>query len=200
MITASHDLLIGQWRNAVHLQAFLDLFIRVANEELIDPAARLAVMRRIETAEGVWLDYLGKRMGVERPWAQQAAIDPRFGFDDAGFGFDLYPFEGGAENAQTFPLGDVPYRRFLKARGVTLVARGTFPEFMRACKHIDPASIIRDNYDMSVTVSTAVAWQFQLADKAGCLPRTAGVRIDYLDTRKFGFDAAGVPFDQGPFE
>ena len=33
----------------------------------------------------------------------------------------------------------------------------------------------------------------------GALPRTAGVLIIYADRGRFGFDQAGVPFDQGAF-
>ena len=52
---------------------------------------------------------------------------------------------------------------------------------------------------MTVTVRTNEQPLIELADAAGALPRTGGVRIIYQATDAFGFDQAGVGFDQAPF-
>ena len=52
---------------------------------------------------------------------------------------------------------------------------------------------------MTVRVVTSRRRLLELADSIGALPRTAGVLIIYADRGRFGFDQAGVPFDQGAF-
>ena len=52
---------------------------------------------------------------------------------------------------------------------------------------------------MTVRVVTSMRSFLELADTSNALPRSAGVRIEYADRGRFGFDQAGVGFDQGPF-
>ena len=161
--------------------------------------ANLERMRRIDTAEGVWLDYLGARIGVARPYATATADDPRFGFEGSGKSFDAAPFLGAAVSAARFPLPDIVYRKLLTARGVLDTSPGDFDSLERAIHAIDPAAQVRDNLDMTIDVLTDIKWQIDLADKLGALPRSAGVTLIYRDRQRFGFGDSGLPFDQGVF-
>ncbi len=200
-ILASTDLLIGQWRNSPRLQAVINIGIESFRDRVEAPRQRLQAMGRIDEAEGVWLDNLGRRYGLMRPWTSEGNIgdDPRFGFDSAGVGFDQAPFRGEAENDAVFPLPDGLYREFIKARIVLDLSDGSIMDFGKAVNLIDPNAGFRDNHNMTVTVFTHLRWVFELAQAAEAIPLTAGVRMIIQDRGRFGFDDAGVGFDQGPF-
>ena len=198
-ITPPSPLLVGQWRNSVRLRGVVELVSDVVREELETPLNELIRQRRIETATGVWLDAIGARLGVTRPSTTEGATDPRFGFDLAGEGFDVSPFAGDAVSAARVSLGDVVYRRLVRARAIMLVTDGTLAMFTQAIAAIDPSAAVADTRDMSVVVTTGRGWQITLADVLECLPRPAGVRLIVRDRDVFGFDDAGVGFDLGPF-
>ena len=63
------DILIGQWRDAPKLGGVVRLIQRFT-DDAINAADRIQLMRDIDEAEGVWLDYLGELLGVDRPWCQ----------------------------------------------------------------------------------------------------------------------------------
>ena len=96
-----------------------------------------------------------------------------------GAGFDQHPFRGDAANDAVYPLPDAIYRRFVKARAVTVLSDGTFATYVKAVRLIDPNATVVDNRDMSVTVTTALQSLVELADGIGALPRTAGVMVIY---------------------
>ena len=195
----STSLLIGQWRNADNLKKLVDIGLAAHDRYIGDSLEFLEKQHRIETAEGVYLDYIGERLGVRREYTTEGGDDPRFGYDDAGFGFDQAPFRGDAVNDATFPLPDIVFRRLLRARAILLLGDGTFDAFERACLAIDPNCVVTDGYDMTLRVVTNVRWQFEVAERMGALPRNGGVLVEYTDFQRFGFDDAGVPFDAGPF-
>ena len=87
---------------------------------------------QIDTAEGVWLDYLGTRLGLKRPATTDPALDDRFGFDMAGLGFDQAPFRGDAANDAVYPLPDAVYRKLLRARAILLLGDGTIQTFSQS--------------------------------------------------------------------
>ena len=66
-ITASSDLLIYQWRAAPLMRGMTQGMIDVVKNEVETPTNRLMRMWDIDKAEGVWLDFLGLRVGIERP-------------------------------------------------------------------------------------------------------------------------------------
>ena len=98
------------------------------------------------------------------------------------------------------PLPDEIFRRFVKARGILVFSAGSFQDFWLACRIIDPAARIVDNRDMTVAIVTTRQSQFELADRIGALPRTAGVMIVYSQPGRFGFEGSGETFDTAPFQ
>ena len=196
-VSASLDLFVGQWRSSPRLRGVVSGALDILREEIEKPLAVLERMRRLATAEGVWLDYIGARLGLPRPSTTQGATDPRFGFDSAGVGFDQAPFAGADVNAARAPLGDTAYRGLLQARARTVLADGTETAFRQAVEEIDPTATVLDRRDMTARVVTETPWLLQLADDLGALPRPAGVEVEYGGRDRFGFDRAGQPFDQG---
>ena len=197
-ITASTNLLIAQWANSPHLSALLQVWIDVLREEVGEPLERLQEMLNLDTARGVWLDYLGERLGLPRPWDTRATND-RFGFDVAGLGFDQGRFSNEPELEARAPIADTLYRNLIRARAVLLLGAGDAPTFERAIAFIDPEAVVSDLHDMTFRVVTGRRRIIELAERAQALPRPAGVQMILADRERFGFDLAGVSFDQGGF-
>ena len=200
-LSKTDDLLIGQWRDAPMVSGMVEIITQYAQTEVDKPLQELERMRTLSGAEGVWLDYLGSRLGLPRPYATEAGIDERLAFEgvEGATGFGQAPFEGAVESEQTFPLGDDLYRRFLRSRAILLLADGSFDAFCRALWMVDPGATLRDNLDMTLRINTAVRWVVELADTTGALPRSAGVALEIRDRQRFGFDSSGVAFDQGAY-
>ena len=198
-LDASTALLIPQWAGSPKMLATVDAALDPLRNDALPALERIELMRRIDTAEGVWLDWLGARYGLRRPATADPALDERFGFDDAGLGFDVAPFRGDVSNDVLYPLPDALFRRFVKARTILDFADGTPQTFTRAVLVIDPGASVRDNRDMTIRIVTTAQVLLELADSSGALPRTAGVRLLFVARDVFGFDDAGVGFDLGPF-
>ena len=198
-LTASPDLLIGQWADSPKLRGTVQAFVDPLENEALVAIDRLKLMREIETAEGWWLDQLGIRYGVRRPATTDPSADERFGFDDAGVGFDVAPLRGDAANDSVYPLPDIVYRLLVKARAILVTGDGTFQTFVKAVRIIDPGATVADNRDMTVRVLTNKQVLLELADSADALPRTAGVLVNFAARDAFGFDLAGKGYDQAPF-
>lgn len=192
------DLLLGQWQESPRLRAMAQVWLDML-EEVRGVLRQVEQVRLPDQASGVWLDYIGRRLGLPRPSTTDRATDRRFGFDDAGTAFGVAPFRGDAANDARYPLSDIIYRRMLKARALTLFGDGTLATYRSAVLAMDPGASVRDNRNMTVRVVTSQRWVLELADAAGALPHAMGVSIEYADRGRFGFDDAGVPFDQGPF-
>ena len=200
-LEATSDLVIGQWVDSPRLRAAIEAPIDAIREEVLPAFDRLTLMRHIDTAEGVWLDYLGVRVGIRRPATTDPSMDLRFGFTGPtqSRGFDTVPFSGDAANAAVYPLPDGIFRRFVKSRAILVLSDGSLQSFSKATRVIDPSSSVRDLRNMVVNIYTDQQVFFELADAINALPRTAGVRVEYLALSAFGFDQSGVGYDQGPF-
>ena len=60
------ELLIGQWQESPKLQALLRVALE-RGDDVISAIENIQRMQNLDTAEGVWLDWLGVRLGVRRP-------------------------------------------------------------------------------------------------------------------------------------
>ena len=176
-LEATTDLVIGQWFDSPRLRAAIDAPVDVANEDVVPAFDRITLMREIDSAEGVWLDYLGVRVGIRRPTQRDPSMDDRLGFDMAGEPFDQAPFRGDVISDAVYPLNDEMFRRFIKARAILDLGDGTFQTFSKAVRTIDPGAAVQDQRNMTVRVVTSLSTFLELADEVGALPRTAGVLI-----------------------
>ena len=202
MTTNAVDLttvLLGQWQASPRIRTIIEDVIMRNRGDALDAVAEILRMLDIDHAVGVWLDYLGKWLGLERPSTTDPTMDRRFGFNDAGAPFDQAPFRGDAENDAVYPLPDEIFRRMVKARAYLVLGDGTVQTFTRAVMELDPFAVVQDTREMNVRIVTDRQDQIEMADMIGALPRTAGVGITYVARNRFGFDDAGVGFGQGPF-
>ena len=191
--------LLGQWQQTTRLRAVIEDGLGSIQTDFHQAVRQISRMNSLDDAEGVWLDRIGLRLGLPRPATTDPTIDIRFGFDAAGVGFEQQPFRGVAANDSVYPLPDRLYRRFIRARAVAVVSDGTTASLTRAVRHIDPAAAVQDRRNMTIRIVTTERDLLKLADTCRALPRNAGVAFVYADRGRFGFDAAGVGFDQGPF-
>ena len=179
MATQLANILIGQWQAAPKLRSVVADVLQPILDDSTTAVDRFQLMRDIDDAEGVWLDYLGRIVGLKRPSTTDPTQDRRFGFEDAGEQFDTAPFRGSIANLAVYPLPDSVFRRFVKARAVMVLGDGTLQTFRKAVLEVDPRATVVDNRDMTVTVTTGLRSFMELADEINALPRTAGVRIIY---------------------
>lgn len=195
-IQASSDLLISQWRFAPKMNTLVQTNIDIVQEDVGDTLTQLERMFNVDTAEGVWLDYLGIRVGIYRPLLRVPANQSRFGWRTVSppgspqsppYSFDQASFKGDIENQNRFPMSDFIFRRLVKARGILVVSRGNFESFVRAVRLIDPDAECVDNRNMTITIATNNQDDIEVADGAGALPRPAGVLIEYETGGTFGF-------------
>ena len=175
-LEATSDLVIGQWVDSPRLRAAIEAPIDAIREEVLPAFDRLTLMRHIDTAEGVWLDYLGVRVGIRRPATTDPSADLRFGFTGPtqSRGFDTVPFSGDAANAAVYPLPDAVFRRFVRSRAVLVLGDGSVQTFAKGVRQIDPSARVRDNRDMTVSVYSDLAVFFELADAVNALPKNCG--------------------------
>ena len=79
----------------------------------------------------------------------------------------------------SIPLPDGVFRRFVKARAVTVFSDGSIYSFAKAVRQVDPHANVYDLRNMSVLVGTTQRAFMMLADEIGALPRNAGVQVLY---------------------
>lgn len=176
-------LLVGQWATAPRLLAAVEAILGVLGEDVLPALERVHRMHSIDHAEGVWLDYLGARLGIRRPSTTDPSRDLRWGFRGPGQarGWDQVPMRGDEASAAVYALSDAVFRRFVRARSVLVLGNGTTPVFLEALHHIDPSATVEDHRDMTATVTTAQPELLALAEEIGALPRVAGVRVTVVE-------------------
>ena len=175
---ASVDLLISQWRGAPNLRALVGIWSDVVDAEVAQPRATLDRMRSLDSAFGVYLDYLGERLGVPRPEVlTNSQALARFDVTGTGFNQGRFTALGGLEERE--PLDDTHYRALLRARAEYGERTGscTLDVMTRAAQNIDAQAVVVDNHNMTVTVTTSLTVDMQRADDVGALPRPAGVAL-----------------------
>ena len=175
------SVLLTQWDSAPRLKGIVDEVLVPMRDDALSSLARLQEMQDVDRAEGVWLDRIGLRLGVRRPFTADQTLVNYFGFDKAGVPFDASPFRGNQASELTFPLPDVHWRKLIKARGVTVYGDGTYRAFTVAAKHVDPSVTVSDNRDMTVSVTTSELTLIRLAHSYNCLPLPAGVAITFAE-------------------
>ena len=173
--------LLPYYRTSPVMRALVQADLNLAHRQIDDRETALRKGLNLDDSTGIWLDWLGHRLGVERPLTEIGTNPEWFGFEGAGVGFDQAPFRSEIQPDPVGPLPDELYRNMLKARTITIFAIGNIQDFTAAVNEIDAAAVVTDNFDMSVTVATDLQYMVQLADDYNCLPHTAGVKVLYAE-------------------
>ena len=151
-IEAIASLIVSQWGDANQLQALIRGLLDVVTQHFIDPLNKIDGHLRYTDAEGVWLDYLGQRLGCIRPEVPDTSFD-RFGFDDAGVGFDQGPFHTEIDAlAARVAIGDDYYRCFVEFCARGLLSDGSRASLEEMLQCLFPTAAVEDNADGTVTV------------------------------------------------
>ena len=204
-------LLVSQWDDSPRLKALIDGLLDLSQRELIDSLAQVERMRRLDLAQGVWLDGIGERMGLRRP-ATNLENFAFFGFEGSGgVGFDQAPFASAHEAfSPRVPVGDEYYLRLLRMRAEALLADGSVPRLEGAAREVFPGAEYIDHQDMTIAVrnryeGSVVRDIGNLLDAlkaAGGWPTPAGVSLSYFWEYVVGGDCESddppAAFDQTP--
>ena len=198
---ATLALLIDQWSDKPNLRAIIQIWLDINKNHILDAIDDLKEMADVDTAEGVWLDYIGIRLGVNRPSVDSATTLTEeailaFGFSSldgsmkSGVGFGQAPFDfSKASTSQSFlddrtQLGDQSYRKLVKSRGWYVRSTGTLFFLRRSVQEIDPMGSVLDNRDMTVSIMTSLAELMRIAIEVECLPLPAAVKPLIVDTAR----------------
>ena len=124
---------VSQWRfNKPRFQRWLVARLLLAEEEQAEPIRDLEERGSLEDAEGVWLDYIGQRLGFRtRPWTEipvayfgfAEALDPANAPAAANppvllrEGFNRGPFYSEQKELEQCRRSQIPYTRPCFAHG-----------------------------------------------------------------------------------
>ena len=182
-VHANAGLLLHQWQQAPRMRALVDALQGVVDDHLVKPLEEMEERLRIDTAEGVWLDFIGERLMLPRP-ATDITNFAFFGFHGSGgVGFDQGPFATVVEAlSPRGPVGDEFYRKLLMMRAEALLADSTVERLSYAVEHVFPGTSYRDGGDMTAEVQGAYQGLdsrslLEALDIAGGLPSPAGVEL-----------------------
>lgn len=200
---------IAQWLaiqyKDTNIQTLLTNIGKVGQVNLADVLNAILPQLDIYTATGVWLDFIGYKLGVPaRPATLTDPDGPFFGFDDGGVGFDQAPFK--PESEDSTPINDDSFRPFLLARAQQLITSCTLKNVRDILLLVFEDVAVIDNYNMTMSViiyTEKSAALVQALLDSGVVPKPAGVRL-YVQVifnggETFGFNGNGVGFDQQPF-
>ena len=197
-IDTNAELLVQQWRRAPRMKALVEAVLGVVHDHLVEPLTDIEGRVRIETADGVWLDYIGERLELPRP-ATNLANFAFFGFDGSGgVGFDQGPMATVNEAlSPRVPVGDVYYRSLLHMRAEALLADASLPQLESAASRVFPGTHYEDHGDMTVTVRCRYRSRddqkvLAALDAVGGLPSPVGVSLSMTWEYVVGGDCEGA--------
>lgn len=150
-----------------------------------DVISRYSELYSIDTAFGIWLDYVGYRLGIfERPALPGEEKDA----DGMVYGRDPYGSKGynsSPVQPESKALPDDLYRKFLKVRARSLISDCTVGQIEADYKlyfdQITDSVSLADNQNMSLllTLETLTPYDTIVALlKAGMFYKPAGVRLE----------------------
>ena len=172
-------LLLIQWRDTTKLPLLTRELMGVARRRLVEPLQRLEDMRNIELAEGVWLDYIGERLGFRRPYVATRNVE-YFGFNGNGVGFNQGPFRSTlVDTFNLSPVVDGVYRDCLKVWAGTLLHDGTIPVMAAAVRRVFPAAYYVDglNGTLTLNIRTGQTVSKQVMTDFDVFPHPSGVAL-----------------------
>ena len=173
-------LLISQWTGSAPMLALMRGMYGLIDTELVQALKDLERMRNWDTAEGVWLDHIGRRLGFTRPTIDVNVT--RFGFEgSSGVGFNQAPFATTGFVPQV-PVADAVYLLCLKVQAGTILTSGCILDMNTAVRRSFPAAYYTDGADSTIALVTGASGTAQTTARniltaADAWPRPAGVGL-----------------------
>ena len=173
-------LLISQWRDNDKMAALVRGLFDVIDRRLLQPTSALENMRSLDLAEGVWLDYIGERLGFPRPYVNTPNVQYFDLAPGSGVGFNQAPFR--SRIVDTFnltPVVDSAYRNILRVWAGNLLHDGTIPVMNAAVRRVFPAAYYTDGVDgtLTLTIATTLSVEKSVLTDLDGFPRPAGVAL-----------------------
>ena len=174
-------LLISQWTGNAQINALLRGMYGLIDTEFVQALKDLERMRNWDTAEGVWLDYIGRRLGFTRPTIN--VMVTRFGFEgSSGVGFNQAPFATATGFVPQVAVGDPIYLLCLKVWAGTILTSGCILDMNTAVRRSFPAAYYTDGMDSTIALVTGASGMQQTTARAiltaaDAWPRPAGVGL-----------------------
>ena len=175
------DLLISQYTGNAPINALLRGMYELIDTEMVQALKDLERMRNWDTAEGVWLNYIGRRLGMERPSID--TVVTRLGFDGGdGVGFNQAPFATATGFVPQVAVSDAVYLLCLKVWAGTILTSGTIPDMNAAVQRSFPNAYYTDGADSTIALATGASGAQQTTARniltaADAWPRPAGVGL-----------------------
>ena len=177
-------LIVQQWTDATRLQTLARGLLGTVQDFLTRPLAAMEEKTRIETADGVWMDWIGERLGQARPPTNLADFN-FFGFEGSGgVGFSQGIFASvNPFLSPRVPVGDEFYRCVLLIRSRFLLSDGSAPSLEHVLRTWFPDATVEDNQDMSITLDEFIEDLdpnlLQAVRNAGSVPSPSGVGVSF---------------------
>lgn len=203
------DLLIMQYHKKPKAVATINAWCNEL-DKIIENCTDLLKQWDIDQARGYSLDLIGKRIGVSRtlPNYISKGYLGYYGASQAEpWGVGRW-YRAGDTTGESMKLNDSDYRFVLKAKILKNFQNGTLDYVIEAFESlIGVASLVEDNYDMTVNIHIPIDQINQLQDylikNMDILPRPMGVMYNYINAsnREFGFDQFSdtYGFNEGRF-
>ena len=173
-------LLLSQWRESTKMAALTRELVGVVHRRLVEPLQTLEDMRNIDLAEGVWLDYIGERLGFPRPYVSTPGVEYFDLAPSSGVGFDQAPFRSTLVDVFNLtPVVDGVYRDCLRVWAGNLLHDGTIPVMNQAVRRVFPAAYYTDGLDgtLTLTIATTLTVSKQVMTDFDVYPRPAGIAL-----------------------
>lgn len=163
----------------------------------------------IDTAQGVWLDAWGRKVGVSR--VVQVPSGDDFGFYGTGNQpFNQAPFFSGDNATLNYAIQDIPYRLLILAKAFLNITDCAIPNINKFLQILFPNRgkfYVVNTLNMTMQYQcyfSLAAWELAILINGFILPRPSGVKatlqIFIPGNASFGFYGTGSqPFNQAPF-
>jgi hypothetical protein len=188
-----------------NVEILLEQKAEILQTYVFDIALLYSSLFSIETAYGIWLDFVGYRIGIfNRPVLQQGELlFTPFGFDvPEFFNFDNAPFGDDARD-NGGALDDDNFRKFLCVKARQLITDCTEKSMQEDLSLFFDTVNVFDNQNMSFTVTATTTESkdvIQAVLKAGIIYQPAGVLVEIrVNPTNLGMTFDHDPFDFKPF-
>jgi len=190
-----------------NIQVLLQEIGKIMDSNLLSPLKRFNEVSSVDSAFGVWLDYVGYRYGIFNRPSVVGVYGTGFGFDGAATAatFNTTPFFN-PDSDSTQPLDDEDFREFIKAKAGQLVTDCTPFNIYTDLLNFFEAVLIQDTYLMGeevklVSSKNSAIVQAVIDNDIVTKPAAVFLSGEIITGTSFGFSGSllAAPFNSAPF-
>ena len=173
------DLILPQYGFSTSLVTLIEALLLTLQTQLVGAIDSVESQLSIESAEGAWLDFIGTRIGLQRPHVSSTGVG-YFGFADDNVGFDQGPmWDLAAALRDRVPVVDDQYRSLLRGRALSLRLGASVPdiEAVASATFTGGGYVEEGSGTITLKVTENRVGLRQLATDLEIIPRPAGVEL-----------------------